>query len=301
MKSLKLRFVVLILMSLGLPASAGVNISAFGTATSGSSHGSVTAGYDGELELQGNGPVQYYFSLQSGRGQTKTSFVEGLPESQTKTTNYGINSGLTFFEKVSISYDYSSESVNENAVYSKEYTISPAVRLANFSFAFSYSQKKVFQNKPYLILTKDFSTDLEFIQASNRGSVGYKFTDDFSLSFSHTRFTYDKNMETAYVLLSGINLATTNGTDMLSQIYSLLDSSTELSGVYSLHEMADLEFSLGQTIDFYSPKAASSDFRLGVLIFQNSSFSWGMGLTSTRSDSTITPSRSYDANLSYAF
>ena len=283
------------------PTQAGVSFSTFGTATSGSQHGSVTAGYDGELTLQNNIPLQYYFSLQSGRGQTTTSFVEGLTESQTKTTDYGINSGLTLFDMVSVSYDYTQESVNENAVYSKEYTISPSVRLGHFSFSYSYSQKKVFQNKPYLILTKDFKEDIAFIQNSDRGTIGYRFSDVINLSISHTRFSYDKNMESAYTLLSGPILATNNGTDMLSQIYSLLDSSTELAGVYTVFDKADLEVSIGQTIDFYTPKSASSDIRIGTLIYQNDHFTWGVGVTSTRSDSSITPSRSYDANLSYAF
>ena len=202
---------------------------------------------------------------------------------------------------VSVSYDYSSESVNENAVYSKEYTVSPSLHLGNFTFSYSYNQKKVFQNKPYLILTKDFKSDLEFVQTSDHGSMGYKFSEDFRLSISHTRFGYDKNMESAYTLLSGPILATNNGTDMLSQIYSLLDSSTELAGTYTVFDKADLEFSIGQTIDFYNPKAASSDFRIGTLIYQNDNFTWGLGITSTHSDSSITPSRSYDANLTYAF
>ena len=117
----------LILISF-LPAQADVNFSAFGGSTSGSSNSTVSAGYDGEFELNNQVPIDYFLGAQSGRSQFTTTFVEGLPETETKTSNYGIGMGLTLFEMISLSYDFSSESINSGVITAKEYRIAPGDR-----------------------------------------------------------------------------------------------------------------------------------------------------------------------------
>ena len=295
-------FKAFLLFLLGyLPAQAGVNFSVFGGATTGSSNATGTAGYDGGFDLNPQVPIDYYFSMQSGRSQFTTSFVEGLPEAQTKISKYGFSGGLTLLDMISVSYDYVSESINENAVLAKEYTISQGVHYAGLSLTYGYGKRKVFQQKSYIVLTKDIRDDVEFTQDSDRFLLSYRFSDNFSLSLSHTRFKYDKNMENSYSILSNATLVGNNGTDMLSQIYSLLDSTTEISGIYTVGDTADIELSFAKMIDFYNPKSESSDIRVGVMVYQTQSLTWGLGITSTRAGSELTPSRSYDGTLAFAF
>lgn len=294
-------FLTLFLLTSYSPVYAGINFSAYGGGSSGSSNTTLSAGYDNSLDINDRVSIDYYFSAQAGRSQFTTSFVEGLAETQTKISKFGFSGGLTVFDLISVNYDYVNESVNENAVLAKEYTISPGLRLGNFSISYGYGKRKVIQQKPYIVLNRDIKDDIEFTQNSDRASMSYRFSDVFTLSLSHTRFKYDKNMESSYTVLSNTTLATNNGTDMLSQSYSILDSASDISGTYTFADMADVELSIGKTIDFYNPKSDSSDVRLGVMIYQTESFSWGIGVTSSRADSDQSPSRSYDGTLSYAF
>ncbi len=157
----------------------------------------------------------------------------------------------------------------------------------------------MFPNIPQL--TYDYTDELTYTQETGRLKFGYRFADNFEMSISQTRFYYDKNMESAYVLLTAPVTYNSNGFDMLSQIYSLLDSSTEISGIYTAGDVADIEVSVGKTVDFYNPKSESSDVRVGTMIYQTSNFTWGLGITSTRSSSENTPARSYDGILSFSF
>lgn len=283
------------------PTQAGVNVSLFGGGTSGSSHVTGSAGYDSGFEIKPEIQLDYFFAMKSGRSQFTTSFVEGLPETQTKTTKYGFTTGLTLMDLAFVSYDYVSESINENTVSAKEYTISPGFQFGGFSFTYGHSKRKVVQQKAYLVLNRDISDDVEYTQTSDYLQLIYRLNDNMRMMISNTRFMYDKNMETSLGLLSNVTLAGNNGTDMLSQIYSILDSTTEISGTYTIAEKADIELSFAKMIDFYNPKSESTDIRLGIMVYQNQSFTWGLGITSTRSGSDVTPSRSYDATLALAF
>lgn len=286
---------------------AGVNFSAFGGATSGSSNSTITAGYDGEFELNQKIPIDYFISAKSGRTQFTTNFVEDMPETETKTTNFGINMGLTLLDSVSVSYDYTTESVNSGAVTAKEYRITPGFHFAGISISYAYGQKKVSQIKTFImfpnlpLLTHDYTDELAYTQGIGTAKIRYRFTDNFEMSISQTKFNYDKNMESAYTFLSTPATYNSNGFDMLSQIYSILDSSTEIFAVYTIGDMADIEVSVGKTVDFYHPKSESSDVRLGTMVYQTSNFMWGVGITSTRSSSENTPARSYDGTLAYSF
>lgn len=277
---------------------ADVSISVSAAAAKSNLSTQIGANYDHQFPQS---PISLSFGLNSGSYRSRATYVEEVGESTVSGSEFSGTFGVGVFEKFFIDIRSGAGNVNNSSILISEFSISPRINWHDFSFGIGLDSQSFKQNKPYFVLTRDLQPELKYKKTTHTVRFGYQFNDSIGISFSHSKMTYDRDMESALVLLSGPFLATANGIDMLSQLNGLLQSVAEMNLNYLASEKIELEFSIGHTQDFYDPKTVANDARIGMLVYQTPNFNWGLGLTSGKSEMETEPSRSLDAILVYAF
>ena len=129
---------------------------------------------------------------------------------------------------------------------------------------YTVSSGKTYQNNDVILLAQNYKDDITFKENSSSYFLGIRWSDRLRTSLNYTSFTYSKNLNVAFAILTTVPFLLKAGGVVASEIMGRLKNSTDLATSYLMNENWLLTLGVGSSVDYLAPSSKTNNVNLGV-------------------------------------
>lgn len=215
---------------------------------------------DNETEKVGLGHSWNYTFTNT---QSIQNLNTNLPDFTIKNMGHDFSYDLVFLEALTLSLGYSYESFNDNEAVRTGYTTGLYYQLGDFQIGYLATNADTVQKKQVIVL-QDLTDQIRFNQKSSTYYLSARWVQSFATSLSYTTYTYDKNLDNFYTILTTVAVLNRSGPSVASEVASQLKKSTDLNFSYNLSESWLINLGVGVSEDYLAPSSKTNNATMGV-------------------------------------
>lgn len=194
--------------------------------------------------------------------------------------NVNLNSALADFEIKGVTQQMGYDiSINEiftlslkyantafNTDEAKQNLISAGIyyQLGNFQVGYAGSNTDTYQVRDVAILGTNYTDSIKFNRKSTSYYLSVNWTKGFMTSINYTQYTYDKNLDNSYALLTTVAFLNRGSGSVANEIGSQLKNSFDLNMSFVLGKNWLLTAGLGSAQEYLNPGAKSNNVSFGA-------------------------------------
>ncbi len=187
-----------------------------------------------------------------------------LSDFEIKTQSHELSYDMNFYETLTLSLKAMLKTYNVDEARQSLFSIGTYYQLGDFQVGLVGTTADTNQIQDVEILGTNYRDDIKFNRRSSSYYVSYSFTKSLMASLNYTQYTYDKNLDNSYALLTTIPFLNRGTAAVANEISSQLKNSFDLTTSFIAGGGWLLTFGVGQSQEALSPAAKSNNVSVGA-------------------------------------
>lgn len=216
---------------------------------------------DEETEVIG---IAHYWRYTHTGSLFITTLNSARPDYEIKTLSHSLAYEATVVEALTLALKYATVKFNTDEATQNMLSGGLYYQLGNWQLGYISSSTDTFQNQSVVILGIDRKDQFAFNQKTASYYLGTRWTNYFMTSLNYTSYSYDKNLNNAYTLLTTAAVLDSAGGAVASQIAELINNSLDFNMSFLLSEKWLLGMGFGVAEDYLTPSSKTTSSFLGL-------------------------------------
>lgn len=195
---------------------------------------------------------------------SKVNLNAYLQEIEINSKSHGLVYEATINDKLTLALKYTWTNFNEDEALQKASSAGLYYEIDIFQIGYSAESMKISQNTDVIIFNTNYKNDIYYNQNSNSYFLAIQWSYNFMTSLNYTEYTYDKNLNTSYAILTTVPFLNRAGGSIASEISGSLKNSLDFNISYLATDKWLFNFGLGTSVDYLDPSAKANNLNFGV-------------------------------------
>lgn len=216
------------------------------------------------LSLNYSPSLNHSFLYDFSNSVTEINLNSALADFEIKEMTHRLGYDLTAWDALTLSLKYSVTNFNTDEARQKTGSIGLYYQFGDLQLGGVASSALTYQVQQVVILGTDYTDEIYFNRNSSSVYLSYAWTKNLVTAINYTQYSYDKNLDNRYALLTTQPFLNRGAGAVANEIGSQLKNSFDFDIALFLSRNWLMNIGVGSAQEYLSPSAKSNNISLGI-------------------------------------